>query len=39
MSAGESDDSTYTLGDFLKSKATASKEQTDSNQPDSNPSE
>ena len=28
MSAGESDDSTFTLGDFLKSKATPGKEDT-----------
>jgi len=39
MSADESDDSTYTLGDFLKSKGTVGKEQTDSNPPDLNSSE
>ena len=35
MSAEESDDSTYTLGDFLKSKGAAEKEQADSNTGDS----
>ena len=31
MAAGESDDSTYTLGDFLKSKSAAEKDQAGSN--------
>jgi small subunit ribosomal protein S1 len=37
MSADESHDSTYTLGDFLKSKAVAEKDRPDLSSPDLNP--